>query len=122
MIQFHWRNEINLFSIDSDRITSLKGWAKTGWDSRWSSIESFKGNYKNLVTSFQELEAEGTHRSIDARVLLLAIKEPMFDVALSITYKILGIIKVLSDQLKGRNIHKSASFFNNFSLFPQRNR
>jgi hypothetical protein len=122
LIQFQLENNIDLFFIDNSHSVSLKGWAETRWDSRWSSIDSIKQNYKTLVVCFQELEIEGTDRSVDARGLLLAIKEPMFIVALFILHRVLGIIKVLSDQLKGINSTNNVSFFKNLSFFPQQNR
>ena len=52
--------------------------------------------------SLEELESEDTDRSVDARGLVLVIKEPAFLMTLFILHKLLGIIKILSDQLKGK--------------------
>ena len=81
--------------------TSLKRWAETRWDSRWSSINSIIQNYSALLICLKELESEGTDRSVDAKGLLLVIRESKFLATLSILHKVLGIIKILSDQLKG---------------------
>jgi hypothetical protein len=96
---------IFFFSLieNNNNPTSIKKWSDTRWDSRCSSINSFIKNYKGLLISLQELEDEGNDRSVDARGLLLAIKTPIFIVSLFIGQKIFGIIKVLSDQLKGKN-------------------
>ncbi|CAF2998956.1 unnamed protein product [Rotaria sp. Silwood2] len=89
---------------ENNNPTSLKKWADTRWDSRWSSINSIILNYKALIISLQELEDEGNERSVDARGLLLSVKAPIFVVSLFIVHKIFGIIKVLSDQLKAKSI------------------
>jgi hypothetical protein len=90
--------------IENTNPTSIKKWSNIRWDSRWSSINSLIQNYKPLLISLQELEEEGGERSIDARGLLLAMKAPTFVVSLFIVHKIFGIIKVLSDQLKGKDL------------------
>ncbi len=89
--------------IENNNPTSLKKWSEIRWDSRWSSINALIQNFKALINSLQELENEGDERSVDARGLFLAIKIPIFVVTLFIVHKIFGIIKVLSDQLKGKN-------------------
>jgi hypothetical protein len=57
------------------------------------------------MQSLEELEEEGTDRSIDARGLLLALKEPLFIVTIFIIHHLFGKIKVLSDQLKCKIFH-----------------
>ncbi|CAF5224953.1 unnamed protein product, partial [Rotaria magnacalcarata] len=74
------------------------------WDSRWTSIQSVIENYKALNQSLEELVDEGTERSIDARGLLLALKEPLFVVTIFILHRLLGKIEILSDQLKSKSI------------------
>ncbi|CAF1489142.1 unnamed protein product [Adineta ricciae] len=90
--------------LDNAHSISLKAWAETRWDSRWSSIDSIQRNYGTLLVCFQELEAEATKRSVDARGLLRAMKKPTFVVTLFILHKVLGIIKILSDQLKAKSM------------------
>ncbi|CAF3472113.1 unnamed protein product [Rotaria socialis] len=57
-----------------------------------------------LNQSLEELVDKGTERSIDARGLLLALKEPLFVVTIFILHRLLGKIKILSDQLKSKSI------------------
>ncbi|CAF3984908.1 unnamed protein product [Rotaria magnacalcarata] len=52
------------------------------------------------ISSSEELENEGTERSTDARGLLLALKESPFIVTIFILHRLLGKIKILSDELK----------------------
>ncbi|CAF4122768.1 unnamed protein product, partial [Rotaria magnacalcarata] len=85
-------------------ITTIKKWAETRWDSRWTSIQSVIENYKALNQSLEELVDEGTERLIDTRGLLLALKEPLFVVTIFILHGLLGKIKILSDQLKSKSI------------------
>jgi len=61
-------------------------------------------NYKSLLISLEELGNEDDERSVDARGLLLALKLPKFIITLFIVHKIFGIIRILSDQLKGKSI------------------
>jgi hypothetical protein len=80
--------------------TTIKKWAETRWDSRWTSIQSIIENYKALDNSLEELADERTERSTDARGLLFAIREPVFVVTLFILQLLFGKVKILSDQLK----------------------
>ena len=81
---------------------TIKNWAETRWDSRWTSIQSIIHNYKLLIHSLEELAVKGTERLTDARGLLLGLKGPLFIVVLFILHSLLGKIKILSDQLKCR--------------------
>ncbi|CAF2189047.1 unnamed protein product, partial [Rotaria magnacalcarata] len=83
----------------SSSATTIKKWAETKWDSRWTSINSIIQNYKVLIKSLEELEDEGTKRSTDARGPLLALTEPLFVVTIFILDCLLDKIKILSDQL-----------------------
>ncbi|CAF5104178.1 unnamed protein product, partial [Rotaria magnacalcarata] len=47
---------------------------------------------------------DGTERSTDARGLLLALNEPLFIVTIFIMDRLLGKIKILSDQLKSKSL------------------
>jgi hypothetical protein len=78
----------------------IKKWAETRWDSRWTSIDSVKQNYPSLIATLQEFEDERTERSTDARGLRIALQKPLFLVALFVLHRLLGKIKILSDQLK----------------------
>ena len=94
--------DVDFFSlIENNNPTSLKQWCDTRWDSRWSSINALIQNYKALIISLEELENEDDERSVDARGLLVALRVPTFIVTLFIIHKIFGIIKILSDRLKG---------------------
>lgn len=101
-------------------ISTIKKWAETRWDSRWTSINSIIENYKPLIQSLEELANEDTERSIDARGLLLAIQEPMFIVTIFILHRLFGKIKILSDQLKCKILFEACSnhylliFFSSF--------
>ncbi|CAF4660031.1 unnamed protein product [Rotaria socialis] len=64
--------------------------------------ETFKKIQQQL--KIEELVDKGTERSIDARGLLLALKEPLFVVTIFILHRLLGKIKILSDQLKSKSI------------------
>ena len=86
---------------ENDNPTSLTKWCETRWDSRWSSINALIQNYEVLLISFGELENEGSEIFVDARGLLLDIKQPIFVITLFIVHKLFEIIKILSDPLKG---------------------
>jgi hypothetical protein len=87
--------------------STLKLWALTRWDSRWQSIDSIIKNYSAVIQALQDLSEEdsGT-RSINAAGLLLHLKKSIFIISSFILQKLLGLTKVLSDQLKS-----SFSFF-----------
>ncbi len=109
-------NYFLLVENSNSSTTTIKKWAKTRWDSRWTSIRSIIQNYKVLIKSLEELEDEGTERSTDARGLLLALKEPLFIVTIFILDLLLGKIKILSDQLKCKifPLFLRYIFFSNF--------
>lgn len=96
------RNTILLSDRPGASVSTIKKWAETRWDSRWNSIRSVIDNYPALNRSLAELVDEGTERSTDARGLLFALKEPLFIVTIFILDRLLGKIKILSDQLKCR--------------------
>jgi hypothetical protein len=75
-------------------------WASTRWDSRWETIDAVIRNYPAILRAFEEILEEGGDRSIDARGLILAVKEPIFLVSLCVLHRLMGPIKILSDQLK----------------------
>ncbi len=81
--------------------STLKLWALTRWDSRWQSIDSIIKNYPAVIQALQDLSEEdsGT-RSINAAGLLLHLKKSIFIISSFILQKLLGLTKVLSDQLK----------------------
>ena len=99
--------QISSFLEDSSILstTTIKKWAETRWDSRWTSIQSVMENYKVLIETLKELIDESTERSIDARGLLLSLREPLFIVTIFILHRLLGKIKILSDQLKCKTFH-----------------
>ncbi|CAF3185474.1 unnamed protein product, partial [Rotaria sp. Silwood2] len=61
--------------------------------------------------NLKESEDEGTERSIDARGLLLALKEPLFVATIFILDYLLGKIKILSDQLKSKPLDFGAAHY-----------
>ena len=82
--------------------TKLKLWADIRWDSRWSSIDAVLSNYQAIVKALRDLIDEGGARAVDDKGLLVVIRELMLVVNLFILHKLLGPIKVLSDNLKGK--------------------
>lgn len=94
--------------------SKLKAWSDIRWDSRWSSVNAIMINYESIVVALNDLIDEGDHRCIDARCLLSAIQEPLFIVTIVILNKVLGSIKVLSDQLKSKK--KCNAFFQDILL------
>ena len=100
----------------SSSTTTIKKWAPTRWDSRWVSIHSIIENYNVLNESFEELIDEGSERSVDARGLLLAIKQPIFVVTMFILDRLCGKIKILSDQLKCKVFPRKFVVFSVFTL------
>ncbi|CAF1593070.1 unnamed protein product, partial [Didymodactylos carnosus] len=81
--------------------STLKKWANTRWDSRFTSIDSIKSNYSAVVEALQDLVHDGGNRAVDARGLLVVLKDSMFIIAMFILHRLFGPIKILSDQLKG---------------------
>jgi hypothetical protein len=57
-------------------------------------------NYSAIVDAFQDLIDEGDHRSLDAKGLILAVRESIFIVSIFVLHKQLGPIKILLDRLK----------------------
>ncbi|CAF4599072.1 unnamed protein product [Rotaria socialis] len=98
------QQRLNLEDSSSSSTTTVKKWAETRWDSRWTSIKYIIQNYKVLINSLEELADDGTERSTDARGLLLALNEPLFIVTIFIMDRLLGKIKILSDQLKSKSL------------------
>jgi hypothetical protein len=81
--------------------TNLKLWADIRWDSRWTSIDAVLKNYQVIIFVLNDLVQDGGARAVDAKGLLSVMEKPMFVVTMFIMHKLLGPIKVLSDQLKG---------------------
>ncbi|CAF1420640.1 unnamed protein product [Rotaria sordida] len=82
--------------------SKLKMWSYIRWDSQWSSVNAIMLNYESIVVALNDLIEESDHRCIDAKGILSAIQEPLFIVTMVILNKLLGSIKVLSDQLKSK--------------------
>ncbi|CAF1374300.1 unnamed protein product [Didymodactylos carnosus] len=80
-------------------------WAPTRWDSRWESIDAVIKNYPAIRRAFEEIIEEGGDRSIDARGLILAVKEPIFLVSLCVLNRLMG----RSEQLKSVAIDYGAA-------------
>ncbi|CAF3192960.1 unnamed protein product, partial [Rotaria sp. Silwood2] len=99
--------------------SKLKTWSDIRWDSRWSSVNAIMLNYESIVVALNDLIEEGDHRCIDARGILSAIQEPLFIVTMVILNKLLGSIKVLSDQLKSESLDYAESQFLILSVIDQ---
>ncbi|CAF2773271.1 unnamed protein product [Rotaria sp. Silwood2] len=84
--------------------TKLKLWSDIRWDSRWDSIDALIRNYSAAVQAFDDTIEEEDTRSVNARGLLITVKEPIFVVTLFVLYKLMGPIKILSNQLKSATI------------------
>ena len=97
-------------------MTTIESWTETRSDNRWTSIHSIIENYQALILNLDELENEGTERSIDARGLILSLKESLFIVTIFILHCVLSKIKILCDQLKCKISlnHGVASFCTHF--------
>ena len=88
--------------------SSLKLWADTRWDSRWKSIDAIVNNYPALIMALEDISEEGSgNRSINAGGLLMHVKKSIFIVTSFILHHLFGLVKVLSDHLKGKNFGRS---------------
>lgn len=61
-----------------------------------------KSNYAAILQALQELINDGGSRAVDATGLLVVLKDSMFIITIFILHRLLGPIKILSDQLKGK--------------------
>ena len=83
--------------------STLKLWADTRWDSRWTSINAVVNNFPAILKALHDLSEQGSGtRSTNASRLLMHVKKSIFIVTSLILHKLFGIIKVLSDHLKSR--------------------
>ena len=83
--------------------STLKLWANTRWDSRWTAINAVVNNFPAILKAFRDLSEDGSGtRSTNAGGLLMHVQKSIFIVTSFILHKLLGIIKVLSDHLKSR--------------------
>lgn len=85
-----------------DTTSKLKKWGNTHWDSRFKSIDAIKNNFSAIIKALEDLIEEGGNRAVVARGLFVRMKESIFIVAMFILHRLLGPIKILSDQLKGK--------------------
>ncbi|CAF3369991.1 unnamed protein product [Rotaria sp. Silwood2] len=83
-----------------DTTSKLKKWGNTRWDSRFKSIDAIKNNFPAIIKALEDLVEDGGSRAVGARGLFVHMKESMFIVAMFILHRLLGPIKILSDQLK----------------------
>ncbi|CAF3478257.1 unnamed protein product [Rotaria sp. Silwood2] len=95
--------------LELDETTKLKKWSSIRWDSRWSSIDSIIKNYRAILKALNDLIDDGDARSADANGLLIAFKEPLFIITLFVIHKILGPIKILSNQLQDESLDFGAA-------------
>jgi len=79
-------------------------WSNIRWDSRWNSIDALIRNYSAVIQTFENIIEEEDARSFNARSLLIAVKEPISVVTLFVLYKLMGPIKILSNQLKSKSL------------------
>ena len=92
--------QINLFTLET---TKLKLRSDIRWDSRWDSIDSLIRNYSAVLQAFEDIIEEENSRSVNARDLLISVKEQMFISTLFILHELMGPIKILSNQLKSKS-------------------
>ncbi|CAF4733983.1 unnamed protein product [Rotaria sp. Silwood2] len=106
-----WSSETDptVKSIMENETTKLKKWSSIRWDSRWSSIDSIIKNYRAILKALNDLIDDGDARSADANGLLIAFKEPLFIITLFVIHKILGPIKILSNQLQDESLDFGAA-------------
>jgi hypothetical protein len=71
-------------------------------DSRWLCIDAVENTNAATAAALIDSVVDEGHRSIDARRLLLKMRESLFLVSLFIIHGLLGSIKVTSDRLKGK--------------------
>ena len=86
-----------LFILETTKLTS---WS----DIRWDSIGALVRNYSAVVQAFGHIIEEADSHSVNARGLLIAVKDPIFVATLFILYKLMGPIKILSNQLKSKSL------------------
>lgn len=85
--------------------STLKQWLEIRWDSRYESISAIVNNYPALLSALEALVEDGGDRAIDGHGLLIAMKNSTFAVTGLVLLRLLGPIKILSDQLKGIGQH-----------------
>ena len=78
----------------------MKIWTDTQWDSRFESIDSIKCNYSAILLALNDLINDGGDRAVDAKGLLMVLKDALFIMPVFILCRSLGPIKLLSDQLR----------------------
>ena len=85
--------------------STLKLWADTQWDSRWTPINVVVNNFPAIFKALHDLSEQGSGtRSTNTGGLLMHAKKSIFIVTSLILHKLFGIIKVLNDYLKSRII------------------
>ncbi|CAF4531509.1 unnamed protein product, partial [Rotaria sp. Silwood2] len=90
--------QIDLGQVQS---STLKLWIIT----RWIAIDSIVNNFPAIVRALRDLSEDGSGtRSTNALGILIHAKKSVFIISTFILHKLLGIIKVLSDQLKSPSL------------------
>ncbi|CAM4956510.1 unnamed protein product, partial [Rotaria socialis] len=85
--------------------STLKLWAITRWDSRWTAINAVINNFPAILKALRDLSEDGSGtRSTNAGGLLMHVQKSIFIVTSFILHKFFGIIKVLSDHLKSSSL------------------
>ncbi|CAF3965624.1 unnamed protein product [Rotaria magnacalcarata] len=81
--------------------STLKLWAITRWDSRWTAINAVVNNFPAILKALSDISEDGNgSRATNAGGLLMHDQKSIFIVTSFILHKFLGIIKVLRDHLK----------------------
>ncbi|CAF4427856.1 unnamed protein product, partial [Rotaria magnacalcarata] len=85
--------------------STLKLWAITRWDSRWTAINAVVNNFPAILKALSDISEDGNgSRATNAGGLLMHVQKSIFIVTSFILHKFLGIIKVLSDHLKSSSL------------------
>ncbi|CAF4096061.1 unnamed protein product, partial [Rotaria magnacalcarata] len=85
--------------------STLKLWAITRWDSRWTAINAVVNNFPAILKALSDISEDGNgSRATNAGGLLMHDQKSIFIVTSFILHNFLGIIKVLSDHLKSSSL------------------
>jgi hypothetical protein len=83
--------------------STLKQRTQTRWDSRYESISAIINNYSALLSALEALVEDGGDRAIDGHGLMISMNSSTFAITGFVLLRLLGPIKILSDQLKDKH-------------------
>ncbi len=94
----------------------LKQWTETRWDSIYESISLIIRNYAALLSALETLIEDGSDRAVDGQDLLISMKYSTFVVTGFVLLRLLGPIKILNNQLKGKHcrLERNGSQFRSY--------